>query len=95
MKTHTVIAPAPDTLYSMIDGEAVIMSTEAEAYISLNEVGSRIWQLISDRPRSVEELVSRLTGEFDVPVERCRREIGEFFDTLSARGLIVSHPSNK
>ena len=93
MKNHTVIAPAPDTLYSMIDGEAVILSTEAEAYISLNEVGSRIWQLISERPHSVGELVSQLTGEFEVAAEQCRREIDEFFDTLSARGLIVSHSS--
>src|SRR2546430_12237463 len=43
-------------------------------YYSLDAVGSRIWALVQS-PRSVREIRDTLLAEYDVPAERCERDL--------------------
>lgn len=80
--------PSKDSIYSNVDNEVVIMSLSEDQYISLNEVGSRIWELISESPQSIDELVSKLLQEYDVEEATCRVEVTGFIEELMARNLI-------
>jgi hypothetical protein len=75
-------------LVSAIAEEMVIMSTDNEQYYTLDEVGSRIWQLL-DEEVSVDGLCSRLLSEYDVDDEVCRAEVTEFLNKMSGMDLIT------
>jgi hypothetical protein len=75
-----------------IAGETIIVPVcggvgELDAIYTLNEVGSRIWQLI-DTPITVGQIVETLSREYEVAAECARRDVVEFLELLSRRGLI-------
>lgn len=80
--------PSSDAIYSTIDNEVVIMSMASDQYISLNDVASRIWELISEKPLTMEELVQTLLDEYEVEEAVCRMEVGAFLEELNDKGLV-------
>ena len=73
-----------------LEGEAVILHLEDGVYYGLNEVGTRVWQLVQV-PRNVEQIVHALVEEFDVQPERCQKDVGAIIAELAARGLVTVH----
>ena len=51
---------AKEVLSSKIDEEIVLLAVDAESYLSLDPVGSRIWELLSEKPSTVDELADLL-----------------------------------
>jgi hypothetical protein len=47
----------PEVLSSKIDEEVILMSIAADSYFGLEPVGSRIWELLTKQPASIDELV--------------------------------------
>lgn len=90
MVDHIKYAPAPEAIYNKIDDEVVIMSLANDAYINLNEVGSRIWELLVESAHSLDELVETLIEEFEVTEQKCRDDVSVFLDEMLAKGLVVS-----
>jgi coenzyme PQQ synthesis protein D (PqqD) len=58
----------------------------------LNEVGSRIWELL-DEGRPVDKIVEAICAEYDAPREQAARDIGELLGSLATAGLI--HPAGE
>jgi len=67
-------------------GELVLLHQQTGAYFGLNATGKRIWELIQS-PRSVPELVSRITTEFDVPERAATDDILNVLSRLVDEGL--------
>lgn len=78
----------PAMVTSNIDGEVVMMSVENGEYYGLDEIGTRIWDLL-ENSLSVSELVDKLTEEFEVEKDDCTRDTLEFLNDLLARNLLV------
>ncbi|NLD64883.1 MAG: PqqD family protein [Bacteroidales bacterium] len=78
-----------DVLSNKIDDELVLMSPTAGFYYSLDPVGSRIWELLSEKPSTVDELADRLMEEYEVDRETCLNDVLAFIDDMAARKLIV------
>ncbi|HQT26064.1 MAG TPA: PqqD family peptide modification chaperone [Burkholderiales bacterium] len=76
-----------DILGAAVGEELLMMSIERGSYFSLNSVGARIWELL-EHPVSIEELVIRLTEEYDVPIDTCRTEVEAFLSALRERGML-------
>jgi hypothetical protein len=75
-----------------IAGETLIIPVagrvgDLDAIYTLNEVGSRIWDLI-ERPTTVVRIADVLSREFDVSSEEATRDVLEFLDLLEARRLV-------
>jgi hypothetical protein len=75
-----------------IAGETLIMPVagrvaDLESIYVLNEVGSRIWQLVGS-PTTADRIAEIVAREFDVPAERAAGDVAEFLGALDARGLI-------
>jgi len=72
---------------SNLDGEIVMMSVENGEYYGLDEIGTRIWQLI-EHPIVIEKLITCLTNEFEVERQECEQDTLEFLEDLFSRNLI-------
>lgn len=68
--------------------EMVLLNTETEAYFTLNEVGSRIWELI-DGKRTVGQIVQELLAEYEVPEAELRGDVEELLGEFAGQQLIT------
>lgn len=77
----------PDLISSEIDGEVVMMSIEDGSYFAIGGVGGRVWELLNS-PVSIEEIVTKLTTEFDIDEQSCRRDVVNFIQSLLKDGVV-------
>ena len=70
-----------------LDGEKVMMNLDKGQYFMMNEVGSRIWEMISE-PINVKEIISTLRNEYEVDEETCKDTVIEFLGRLDNADLI-------
>jgi hypothetical protein len=90
-----VVQYADDTrsfVTRQIAGETLILPVAnrvagLESIYVLNEVGSRIWQLVGSAT-TAERIVEVVVREFDVSEERAAGDVAEFLGALDTRGLI-------
>ena len=73
----------------MIDGEAVIVTPSDSMMHSLNEVGTRIWELM-DGNRTVADIAATLQAEFEVDDKRVKADTVWFVECLAKKGLVAS-----
>ena len=80
-----------EVLSQEVNGETVLLDLEGESYFGLNEVGTRIWQLLK-ADQSVGDMLDTLTSEYDVSREQLEDDVhgllGKLMDAelLEARG---------
>ncbi len=84
----TMVCRAEGLLAAAIGEELLMMSPAAGKYFNLNEVGTRIWELLA-QPTTVEALVAALTGEYAVDADTAREHVLEFLAELRERGLLA------
>lgn len=85
---NTFFRRNPDLLFSDMDGETVMMSIQNGEYYGLDEVGSRIWQLL-EKPESAETLTEKLIEDYEVTRENCLSDVMEFLNILAEKHLII------
>jgi hypothetical protein len=78
----------PQVAARIIDGEAVIVLPESSQVNVLNEVGSRIWELV-DGARNVGEITKIIVAEYDVTAEQAERDISDFIQELVDNKMLV------
>ena len=73
----------------MADG-AVLFAPDTEIYFGLNEVGSRIWQLMASPDGSFDSLCAQLASYYpNVSLETIRQDVRQLLDELVAEGLAI------
>lgn len=70
-----------------LDGEKVMMNLERGEYFMMNEVGSRIWEIIS-KPINVKDIIETLRSEYEVDEETCKCTVIDFLTGLNHAKLI-------
>jgi hypothetical protein len=82
----------PETvLFRELDGESVLLNLDSGQYYGLNEVGTRMWQLLAEAARP-ELAVEPLLAEFDVAREELEADMLALLQQLAAKGLIAAQP---
>jgi hypothetical protein len=76
-----------EVLSQELNGETVLLDLEGESYFGLNEVGTRIWQLIQSE-QTVDETLSTLSDEYDVSLEQLEIDVRELLGRLTEAGLV-------
>jgi hypothetical protein len=87
VKPDAVLQPGPDTVFRELEGEAVILHLGTATYFGLDEVGTRVWQLLAEG-RSVRDVCAALSDEFDAPPERIREDVSALVDELLQKDLV-------
>jgi hypothetical protein len=80
------------TASRIIEGEAVIITPQNNEVKVLNEVGSRIWDLLDGR-LDMKEVSSVISDEFEVSFDQALEDTTEFIDELLQRKMVLLHNS--
>jgi len=75
-----------EVLFQNLDGEAVLLDLSSETYFGLNEVGTRVWELLESTPL-LGDVCTQLQSEYDVERERAEGDLLELATRLVAAGL--------
>jgi hypothetical protein len=74
--------------YEVIEGQAVVIDPDGRELVTLNAVGTQIWEHL-DGQRGVTDLVDELLGNFDgVTREQFEADVVTYLDELHEAGLL-------
>ena len=88
MNLNQTITLSPDVISQEVSGETVLLDLESENYFGLDEVGTRIWQLIKEKG-DLQDIYDTLLAEYEVEEERLLQDLTELLDEISQLGLVT------
>src|SRR5690606_28625442 len=88
----SIVMASPNHVACELGQEIVLLQLDSGLYFSLENVGTRIWQLIQE-PVSVEEVVATVNREFSGS-QRAKEEIIDFLRDLNQQGLLECAPAD-
>jgi len=77
----------PDVLSQEVSGETVLLDLNNENYFGLNEVGTRIWQLLQEQD-NLEKIYEILLDEYEVDAKQLRTDFDDIINQLKDTGLV-------
>ncbi len=80
------IEVSDDAICREMDGESVVLNLESATYFGLDEVGTRIWQLIEEHGALVT-VFDQMRREYEVAPERLEQDLLGLVDQLVEKGL--------
>lgn len=86
------VRPADDVLFRNLAGEAVLVGLGSSCYFGLDEVGTRIWELVTQH-EALARVLAAVVEEFDVPAARAEADLLRLVGELVAQGLVVVDPA--
>lgn len=75
------------TASRIVEGEAIIFTPEDSMIHSLNEVGTRIWELLEEE-KTIEEIVKVICHEYEVEEKEAEKDILEFIKILQHKQIV-------
>lgn len=90
---NMIYDPSDDVVVREIEGELIIVPLASgigdmeDDLFSLNETGRAIWDKL-DGVKTVEDVITELTGEFDVPKSEIEKDVTGFLTELMRRKMI-------
>ncbi len=81
---HTRFVQGADSLAAEISAtEVVVLGADRQNYYGVNEVATRIWNLL-EAPASAYEITTKLVEEYDIDTDTCLKSVltvlGEMLD---------------
>ena len=90
----TTAKPDPNVTFTEFgNGEVVLVHLRTNKYLSLNETGSLIWDLMRNG-RMVEEVAAELESSFEVTLEEAQQSVIALVRQLAAAQLITIDPGD-
>lgn len=87
MDMNTAFKPSPDAMAREVGGELVILHLGRGVYFGLDEVGTRIWQLL-DEGLTLAAVGDRLEEEYDVERTTLDRDLEALIGQLLEHDLV-------
>ena len=87
IRPEQVYTLSPDVLFQEVSGEVVLLDLASESYFGLDEVGARIWLMLSEG-QAVGTVLDKLEAEFEVTREVLERDVAELLVSLLDAGLV-------
>ena len=84
---RSLVVAADDIAVANLEGEAVVLGARSGNYYGLNEVGTRVLELV-EQPQSVNDMMEVLAGEYEVERSRLREEVLGFLKEMEDNQLI-------
>ncbi|MDD5559554.1 PqqD family protein [Candidatus Methylomirabilis sp.] len=76
-----------DVLSRDLQGEEVILDLNTGVYFGLDQVGTRIWQLIREH-RSLQQALDSMLQEYEVTKAQCTHDLLCFVTQMADKGLV-------
>ena len=84
---ETKIVIPKDVLFREIAGEAVILNLQTGKYFGLDEVGTRMWQLLAQH-NEIAPALNDLVAEYETTKDELQRDLLALVDNLASQQLI-------
>lgn len=79
----------PDhVIWGVLNDEVVLLNLDTGVYFSLDGVGRRVWELLSEGV-AADAMVQRLNDEYEVEPAALRIDIDSLVRELAAEGLVA------
>jgi len=79
---------SPDVVYEVVDGQAVLVDPAGTELITLNQVGTLVWEEL-DGARDATDLATDLLPQFNgVTLAQLEQDIAAFLAKVQAAGLV-------
>ncbi|PLY04742.1 MAG: hypothetical protein C0625_15850 [Arcobacter sp.] len=79
----------PDTLFlQKVDEETILLDTVSQEYFSLNEVGSVIWEILSDK-KELTLVKDEILARYEIDESQVENDILKFVEALAEKKLIT------
>jgi hypothetical protein len=88
MNLNQNITLSPEVISQEVSGETVLLDLDSENYFGLDEVGTRIWQLIKET-NDLAAIYQTLLAEYDVSEERLQQDLDTLLGEISQLGLVT------
>lgn len=72
-----------------VDGELVVVDTQASTYLAANPTGLLLWQALATGTTR-DDLAARLVERYGIDAERAGADVDGFLETLRTRGLLAA-----
>ncbi len=69
------------------NGETVLLDLDRAWYLGVNRSGTILWLALADGATRAE-LIGRLRGGYDIPIERAEADVDAFVEICRERGLL-------
>lgn len=79
--------PPSHVRYRVIDGEAILVNQKAAEVLGLDEVGTRVFELLS-KTGELATVIDQLETEFAVDRKTLEQEVQSFVEELCAAGVL-------
>lgn len=76
-----------DVIFRELDGEAIILNLATGIYFGLDEVGTRLWALVTESG-PLQRAVDVMAGEYDVDRPALEQDVLELAGGLVDKGLL-------
>jgi hypothetical protein len=77
-----------NVLFQQINNECVLLDMDSEQYFGLNDVGARIWQILSE-DGDTEKALSQLLAEYEADEITLRSDMVNLLTELGNEKLII------
>ena len=77
-----------------VEGETVLLNMDSGHYYSLNDVGSLVWEMISEG-YDVEEVVLKLQKEYEIDPGVLTKDVKSILKRLEKEGLVTAEQIKK
>jgi hypothetical protein len=81
------VTVSADVVTRHLDEELIMLDLDTENYFGLDEVGTRMWEVLSSTP-SVQAAFDQLLSEYDVDAERLHVDLEKLVTQLLEHGLV-------
>jgi Coenzyme PQQ synthesis protein D (PqqD) len=87
ISNNSRISVPSDTLINILGGESVLLGLKSQQYFGLDEVGTRMWNVLTSSS-SVEAAYEALLEEYEVEPETLRQDLYDLIGKLVERNLV-------
>ncbi len=82
------ISLSPKVSWQRIEDKIIVVNPEERKMHILAESGTDIWECLTT-PKSIDEVVTLISKEYEVDVSCARRDIQDFIVTLKDKKLVI------
>ena len=82
------ISISSEVLAQEVEDETVLLDLQSESYFGLDEVGTRIWQLLQEH-KQLQKVFDILLEEYDVDAKQLENDLKDLIEKLLHEELIT------
>jgi hypothetical protein len=83
----TVLKPAANAAWQILEGEAVLVDLISGRSVGLNNVGTHIWAVLNGRDE--DEITAEVVRKYRIDADAARQDVTEFVALLESYKLVA------